>query len=268
MSITEAPHMPQRLDGLALSAVLPAHNEEHNLAAVVVPLAGVLRRLPLHDWEIVIVNDGSTDRTGETAEQLVRGDPGRIRVIHSERNEGYGAALKRGFDATRHSVIFYMDADGQCDVEALHDLLQRLDDADLATGYRLNRADPWPHRVVSKTFNWMVRAVFGVSTRDANCPFRLVRRCVLESLTLESTQGFFSAELLVKTIWCGFRVAAMGIPHYPRRAGRSMFQLRTIYHTLWECFRVRRSLGPAAHDARRRMASGGPASVLRVGESA
>jgi glycosyltransferase involved in cell wall biosynthesis len=205
--------------GRGVSVVLPAYNEEAVIEQTVRHVAEVLRGL-VDDFEVVVTNDGSRDRTGEVLARL-RADPDlRLRVVTHERNRGYGAALASGFDAARKALIFMTDGDKQFDVAEVADFLPLLDQgADLAIGWRRRRADP-PMRLVN-AWGWklLVNTLFGYTARDVDCAFKLFRREVWESITVRSRGATFSAEFLVKARRLGFRVVELPVSHFPRTAG-------------------------------------------------
>lgn len=222
----------------SLSAVLPAFNEEENIELAATAMAETLRALPLRDWEVVIVDDGSVDRTGEIADRLARKDPQHIRVIHHSLNRGYADALKTGVAGARHQLIFYTDADNQFDVRELTHLLPLIEDADIVCGFRIYRFDPLTRLVLSWGFNLLVRILFRVTVRDIDCAFKLFRREVFDHVTIESKQFFVSAEVLAKARRVGFRMVEVGVRHYPRSIGRSTVRPSDIPSTLIELARL------------------------------
>lgn len=226
----------------AISTVLPAFNEEANLPSAASGLQRVLQNAPVRDWEIVIIDDGSRDRTGQLADDMARTDPSRIRVLHNSRTQGYARTLRQGFSQARHELVFYMDSDNQFDSEELPRLLALIEGADMVCGYRMRRADGLHRRALSTIYNWVARGVFGRPFHDANCAFRLFRRSILQSVTLESEHGFLGAELLGKATRGGFRVVETGVRHYPRSAGRSSIRPIHVWLSLVDALRVWRKL--------------------------
>ena len=212
--------MPARTAATSISAVLPAYNEEAIIERTVRHVAGVLSGL-VEDFEVIVTNDGSRDRTGAILAELAQREPQlRLRVVSHERNCGYGAALASGFDAARKDLIFLTDGDKQFDVSELADVLPAMDaQTDLVIGWRRNRADP-PMRLLN-AWGWktLVNTLFGYTARDVDCAFKLFRRSVWESLTVHARGATFSAEFLVKARRLGFRVKELPVSHYPRTAG-------------------------------------------------
>jgi glycosyltransferase involved in cell wall biosynthesis len=205
--------------GDGISAVLPAYNEEAALAATVAELRAVLASLG-RPYEIIIVNDGSTDRTGALADGLADADPA-VRVVHHPRNRGYGEALKSGFNAARLPWVFLMDADGQFDPRDLARFVAAAERADFVVGYRAARADPVHRACFARIWAGMMSLLLGVGVRDVDCAFKLMRRSVLDRLALEAGGAFLSAEMLAKARRLHARFAELPVRHLPRRAGAS-----------------------------------------------
>jgi len=227
----------------ALSVVLPAYNEEPNIERVVRDCATYLEtRVP--DYELVVVNDGSADRTGEILRGLTVQYP-RLHPQHHPQNRGYGAALRTGFDAATKPFVFYMDGDGQFDIRDL-DLLLPLatDDRHIVTGYRIDRSDPFIRRLNAKLFgNFLVRVMLGVRVRDLNCAFKIIPKRVLDSIVLESTGALINAELYGRAVRCGFGIKEVGVHHYPRTAGtQTGAHLSVIARAFYDLFRLRQKI--------------------------
>ncbi len=238
-----------------LSVFFPAHDEAENLARTVSSALTALDQLGLEDLEVVLVDDGSTDGTGDIAESLAARDP-RIRVIHHEVNGGYGTALKSGFAAARREWIFYTDSDGQFDVADIDLLLPYAGDFDAVIGYRSRRSDHPIRKVNQALWSGLVRRVLGIDIRDVDCAFKLLRRASLERIEpLVSEGAVISAELLVKLQRSGARLKQVGIPHHPRVAGKpSGGDPRVIARAFRELFRLRRSLRASSGRAQVRAA--------------
>ncbi|MBI4504208.1 MAG: glycosyltransferase family 2 protein [Chloroflexi bacterium] len=201
-----------------LSVVLPAYNEEANVAATASEAAAVLTRLGL-DYEIVVVDDGSHDATAAVVRRLAAENP-RVRLVQHATNRGYGAALASGFAAARGDLVFLTDADKQFDIAEIERLLPHLAHADIVAGYRAPRRDP-PLRVLfGRAWNALVNAVFGYTARDVDCAFKLFRRRVLDDVKVASRGAMFSAELLIRARQAGYRTHEVAVSHLPRRAGR------------------------------------------------
>lgn len=222
----------------SISAVLPAFNEEENIETATTRMAEVLGSLHLHDWEVIIVNDGSVDSTGEVADRLAAADPTHIKVFHHNPNRGYAEALKTGFTSARSQLIFYTDSDNQFDVRELKNLLPLIEDADIVCGFRIYRFDPLTRLVLSWGFNLIVRIIFRIGVRDIDCAFKLFRREVFDKIQIESKKFFVDAEVLAKAKYYGFRLAEVGVRHYPRPAGRSTVRPSHVVSTLRELAQI------------------------------
>lgn len=203
----------------SISAFFPAYNEEANIAALCLKTAAVLKRVA-GTWEVIAVNDGSRDRTAEVVAGLHKKEP-RIRVVSHAVNQGYGAAVKTGFASAKLDWIFFTDGDGQFDVNELDRLAPLMADHDLVVGYRIKRADPFQRKANAWAWGTLVKTLFGLEgVRDIDCAFKIVRRSVFKAFTLETTGAMISTELLVKSQKNGFKIAEIGVSHYPRTAGQ------------------------------------------------
>lgn len=218
----------------SISAVLPAFNEEENIETAVTRLSEVLGSLKLSDWEVIIVNDGSVDSTGEIADRLASEDPEHIRVIHHNPNQGYAQALKNGFASARHQLFFFTDSDNQFDVREIRNLLPLIEKADIVCGFRIYRFDPLTRLVLSWGYNLLIRIIFRIQVRDIDCAFKLFRRQVFEHITIESKKFFVNAEILAKARYLKMQLIEIGVRHYPRPAGRSTVRASHIISTLKE----------------------------------
>ncbi|HKW44697.1 MAG TPA: glycosyltransferase family 2 protein [Candidatus Eremiobacteraceae bacterium] len=203
----------------SLTVFFPAYNEEDIIEKTV--SGAVAACAPLaDDLEVIVVDDGSADRTAAIVEGLSAADP-RVRLVRHERNRGYGAALRTGFASARKELVFFSDADGQFDLRELPGSLSMLAQAPVVAGYRIKRNDP-PHRLfIARTYKLIIRLVFGLRIRDIDCAFKLFRRDVFDGLILESNGAFISSELLIKLSRRGVPIAERGVNHYPRTTGYS-----------------------------------------------
>ncbi len=180
----------------------------------------VLPRLAL-DYEIVIVDDGSQDRTGAIAESLATADP-RVRVIRNRNQLGYGGALRAGFNAATKDLVFFMDADGQFDIHDIAGLLPLSSAGCRAVlGYRRRRQDPLLRRLNGWAWNVLVSALFGIRIRDVDCAFKLYDASLVRSLGIQARGATINTEMLVKLQRLGVSFAQVPVEHFPRRHGRS-----------------------------------------------
>jgi glycosyltransferase involved in cell wall biosynthesis len=237
---------PQQVLAGGVTAFLPCHNEEGNVEGVVAAVVRTLEALGV-PFEVVVVDDGSTDRTAEVASRLAQRDR-RVRLVQHPRNLGYGAALRTGFASARYPWVFFTDGDGQFDPADLVRLVPHAASADLVVGYRIRRQDPPHRRLYGWLWNLLVRLWFGVRVRDVDCAFKLLRREVVSALPLRSTGAFLSTELLCRAARRGARIVEVGVPHYPRQWGRqSGSRLDVVlraFRELWKLQRELRAPGP------------------------
>ncbi|MEX1296794.1 MAG: glycosyltransferase family 2 protein [Candidatus Limnocylindrales bacterium] len=219
----EAP--PARVE--ALSYFFPAHDEAENIEALV---HEALEALPAiaERFEIIAVDDGSTDGTGELADRLAAEHPGVVRAVHHAQNQGYGSAVRSGLAAARFPLVCFTDGDRQFRVADLARLTARLDEPDdrgrrpdVVAGYRVKRADPAIRLAYARAYRACLNLFFGLGVRDPDCACKLFRREALEGVNVESGGAFLSAELLIKIRQRGGIVVEQGVPHYPRTAGQA-----------------------------------------------
>jgi glycosyltransferase involved in cell wall biosynthesis len=204
-----------------LSYFFPAHNEEDNLEPLVVEALTTLPTLA-DRFEIVIVDDGSRDRTRQIADRLAADHPGIVRAIHHQTNLGYGAALRSGFHAARFGFVAFTDGDRQFRIADLGRLTERMSRPDrpaVVIGFRIRRADPLIRTIYARSYRLANRIFFGLSATDVDCACKLFRREALHGIRVESGGAFLSAELLIRLRTLGRTVAEVGVPHYPRTAG-------------------------------------------------
>lgn len=206
----------------SLTLFFPAWNEEEYVERAVTRAVQVLSRLS-DDWEIIIVNDASTDRTKEVSEALVKKHP-QVRLVNHEVNLKLGGAMKTGFTHSTKDIVVYSDMDLPFDLDELERALHLMDylEADMICAFRFDRTSEGPKRIVySFVYNTLIRSLFGVQIKDINFSFKVMHRRVLESIELKSEGSFIDAELVVKAIKKGFRVFQMGVDYFPRTRGIS-----------------------------------------------
>ncbi len=223
----------------SLSVFFPAYNDAPSLPALIHKTFAVLER-EVDDYEVIVVNDGSQDNTGEVLERLRREFAPRMRVVTHPENRGYGGALRTGFESATGEFVFYTDGDSQYDVEELPRLLELVSPTTgLVNGYKLERHDP-AHRVwIGAIYNLCARLLFRIRIRDIDCDYRLIRRTLLESIRLTSTSGTICVELVRKLELSGCEVKEIGVHHYPRLYGSSQFfRLRSLATTFSQLLRL------------------------------
>ena len=201
----------------SLSVVLPAFNEAANIDEAIEGTMAALQS-SVRDWEVLVVDDGSSDNTAERAETWA-GRDARIRLVRHAVNRGYGAALRSGFRAARLDHVFFTDSDLQFDLSELPMLLPHTRRFDIVAGYRHQRRDPWNRRLNAWAWGRLVDAVFDVRVRDVNCAFKIFRREVLDRIVIRSDGAFVNTEILAKARAQGYRVMQVPVTHYPRTLG-------------------------------------------------
>jgi len=219
--------------GRSIAIVLPAYNEEDNIARQVESVDSVCRDLRFDDWEILVVDDGSRDGTRAVVEGLKPRYP-KLKLLVHEVNQGYAKALRTGFTSAVMPLVFYTDADNQFDVRELKNFLPAIEDYDLVCGFRIYRFDPFTRLVLSWGYNLLVRIVFRIRVRDVDCAFKLFRREIFDRIHIESRKFFVDTEILAKAAKLGLRMTEIGVRHYPRTAGQSTVRPSHIISTLGE----------------------------------
>jgi uncharacterized protein (DUF362 family)/ferredoxin len=225
----------------SISVFFPALNEEGNIERLTLDLLAIMRP-SFERGEVIIIDDGSKDKTGEIADRLAAENKDWVRVVHHASSKGYGNALKAGFDAAQYDLVFFTDGDRQFDVSDLYRALPLIDRYDLVVGYRLDRQDPRHRLFLSKGYNLLVRLLFGLKLEDVDCSFKLFTRSAMEKIGIESTGYFIDTEIMVKASRRGLRIKEIGVRHLPRTAGVSKVRMKHIYTTLHEIVLLRKKL--------------------------
>jgi len=203
-----------------ISCVFPAYNEVGNIKKTVINSINVLKELS-KDFEIIVVNDGSKDGTGEVIKNLASKN-GRIIAVQHEKNLGYGAALLSGFGQAKKELIFFSDSDLQFDLSEISLLLSWVDRYDLVLGYRKKRRDNFIRRVNAWGWTTLIRLIFGTKFRDINCAFKIIKSEVIENIlkSMGSRGAMINSELLIKATKLGYSFKEIPITHYPRLEGK------------------------------------------------
>jgi glycosyltransferase involved in cell wall biosynthesis len=223
----------------SLSVFFPAYNDAPSLPGLIAKTFAVLEER-VASYEVIVINDGSRDRTAEVLEELRKQYAPYLRVVTHEKNRGYGGALRSGFETATKDWVFYTDGDGQYDPGELPRLIDLVrPDTGLVNGYKLERHDP-AHRIwIGSTYNFCARLLFRIRIRDIDCDYRLIRRNLLERILLTSTSGTICVELVRKIELTGCGVAETGVHHYPRLHGTSQFfRVKSLLKTLIELVRL------------------------------
>jgi glycosyltransferase involved in cell wall biosynthesis len=197
----------------SISAFFPAYNDAGTIASMVVVTDRTLRDLA-DDYEIIVVNDGSPDHTGEILEDL-QGRYPHLRVVTHPKNRGYGGALRSGFAHATKDLVVYTDGDAQYDPREFALLLERLTpETDVVNGYKIARHDPPYRLLIGRLYHHTVRRLFGLPLRDVDCDFRLLRRAVFDRVRLDSDSGVICVELMTKIHQAGYRVVEVPVHHF------------------------------------------------------
>ncbi|MBI4861892.1 MAG: glycosyltransferase family 2 protein [Candidatus Riflebacteria bacterium] len=210
--------MPSPVQSRSVSVVMPCFNEEGNVLHTIDRTLEALGRLA-PEFELLVVNDGSTDRTAALVREH-RGGDARVRLLEHDRNRGQGAAIATGLAGSRCDLIFTLCADGQFDPEEYELFLQEVDRGDVLLGYRVSRAEPFRRRMVSRCYRWLIRGLFGLSVRDAGW-IKMFRREHLSRLRFESTGFFWETEVLVLARDAGLSIHEVPVHSYPRESGEA-----------------------------------------------
>ena len=206
----------------SISAFFPCYNDSNTIGDLVIEAERQLQQLT-DDYEIIVVNDGSSDNSADVLRALAAAVP-RLRVVTHERNRGYGGALRSGFAAATKDLVFYTDGDGQYDVRELPILVMLLtDDTDFVNGIKMRRQDPTYRIHAGNLHRFFMRWLFWLPIDDVDCDFRLVRRRILEDVDLHSTSGSICVELVKHAQRAGAQFREVSVHHYARKYGRSEF---------------------------------------------
>lgn len=232
-----------------ISVFFPAYNDGGTIASMVLSAILVLQSLT-DDYEVIVVNDGSSDYTKDILDELEKRYE-VVRVVHHEKNKGYGAALRTGFGTASKDFIFYTDGDAQYDVRDLPLLWEQMKDAvDLVQGYKISRSDPLHRVIIGRIYHWLAKLSFGLRLKDVDCDFRLMRRSIFDRVHLKSDSGVICVEMMKKIQDDGFKITEAPVRHYHRAYGRSQFfNVRRIFRVardllkLWWELRLPQLLG-------------------------
>ncbi len=214
----------------SLSMVFPAYNEEENVDRLVRDADRVCRTIT-DDYEVIVVDDGSKDRTPDILKKLKEEFSNLVIYTHSP-NKGYTAALRTGFTSAKKELVFYSDADNQFDLSEITLLLNLVDQNDIVVGFRKDRQDPWIRKFVSRCFNIMSHQIFKFNVRDVDCAFKVFRREVFDKIKITSENFMVDTEIMSKAVVYGFRVAEVGVTHLPRTAGTTTVKPTDVFKTL------------------------------------
>jgi len=225
-----------------ISVFFPCYNEEKNLENTINKAIPVIKEIA-NNWEIIIVNDGSTDKTNIIAQKIQKLYPKNISIINHENNRGYGAALKSGLYNSKYEWIVFTDSDGQFDFSEIKKFIKKQKDtnSDIVIGYYLNRQVPKSTIFTSKIWELIVSLLFDLRITDIDCGFKLINKKVINKITkLEAERGaFISSEFLIKAKKAGFKINEISVNHYPRTKGKSTGRdIKVILKSFSDLFRL------------------------------
>ena len=248
----------------SLSVFFPAYNDSGTIASLVITALQTASKLT-PNYEVIVVNDGSTDSTAQILQELARVYP-ELKIVTHAVNRGYGGALRSGFASASKDVIFYTDGDAQYDPAEMDLLWPKMaPGVDLVNGFKISRSDPWHRIVIGRIYHHTVKTLFGLHVRDVDCDFRLLRRSIFDRVRLEKNSGVICLEMMKKIQDAGFTIVEVPVHHYHRAHGQSQFfNFRRVIRTgidvmkLWYALVVRhthqRPADTAADDPSRRSA--------------
>jgi glycosyltransferase involved in cell wall biosynthesis len=236
----------------SLSIVIPAYNEQENVKAAVEKISAVAQKLNV-DYEILLINDGSRDRTGEIAKTELAPTIPNFRLVEHFPNRGYGGALKAGFAASTKELIAFIPADNQFDFGEVRLLLEKMTpDTMIVSGRRVDRKDNFIRKMNGFGWNTVVRLLFGYLIKDIDCGFKLLRRDLLNHIHIESNGAMIDTEMLAETRARGYKIAEVPVTHLPRTAGSPTgANLKVIFRAFRDLFKFRLRLSRELREERK-----------------
>jgi glycosyltransferase involved in cell wall biosynthesis len=206
----------------SITAFFPCYNDAGTIPTMIIRAVQTLREIA-DDYEVLVIDDGSTDDARRVLHEM-EAKTEQLRVIHHDRPSGYGGVLRAGFAAATKDWIFYTDGDAQYDARELQLLVEAVSDGvDMVNGYKIKRRDPFHRVVIGLLYQYFVKLAFGLAIRDVDCDFRLMRRSIFERVTLESTTGTITFEMVKKIQDAGYRIVEVPVRHWYRQYGQSQF---------------------------------------------
>lgn len=206
----------------SVSAFFPAYNDAGTIPTMIIRTLQTLPQVT-DDYEVIVIDDGSADDTGSILDEMAKHYP-QLRVIHSTQPSGYGGVLRKGFAAAKNDWVFYTDGDAQYDPRELALLAPAVTDGvDMVQGYKIKRHDPFIRIIVGYAYQYFVKFIFGLTIRDVDCDFRLMRRTIFDHIELESVSGTITFELVKKIQDAGYKMVEVPVHHWYRQYGESQF---------------------------------------------
>lgn len=220
----------------SISVFFPFHNEQENIRRVYESATSVLKKMGM-DYEIILVDDGSKDKTREIADAIAAADP-RVRAVHHPVKSGYGAALQSGFRAAAKTLVFYTDGDCQFDLNDLPPLLPLMQQYDIVSCFRINRQENLRRKLNAWCWTRLINCLFGLKIRDMNCAFKLYKRKIFDVIKMESKGSLLNSEILARATRHGFTITQVGVRHYPRTAGKAGPKTKVIFRAFRELWKL------------------------------
>ena len=205
---------------ISVTAFFPAYYDEGNIGKVVRKAVQVLEELRLKDYEVIVIEDGSPDKTGEVADELAA-EFEKVRVIHHEKNMGYGATLRDGFVNAKMDYVFYSDGDNQFDLDELKKFVALIPFTDIVVGYRKTKQYSLWRKFTSLSYNYVLKMLFGIRYWDIDCAFKIFKTDLFKKIQIESIDAFIDAEIMLKAKLLGYTSTELGVKHLPRVDGIS-----------------------------------------------
>lgn len=225
---------------LTFSLFFPAYYDELNIGKVTKSAVKILEELKFKDYEIIIIEDGSPDKTGEVADMLAKEYP-KVRVIHHPKNLGYGATLRDGFMSAKMDYVFYTDGDNQFDLEELKKFVALIPYSDIVVGYRKHKQYSLYRKFTSLCYNYLLRLIFDIHYWDIDCAFKLFKADLFKKIEIKSIDAFIDAEIMLKANLLGYSTTELGVTHLPRVDGVSTgARPSVIIRTIREIFDYRK----------------------------
>jgi len=235
------------MNKIDITLFFPVYKDEKTVESVTSKSVSVLSKLT-ENWEIIIINDGSPDRSGAIADELAKSDR-RIKVIHHEINQGYGAAIRRGLREAQGEWIYFTDGDDEYDVYEFLRIHKIRDFYDLVITFRYKKLYSSKRQIISNVYNIVLRFLFKTRYRDISTGLRAIRKNLAEDLTLNTNSPFIGAELTIKSYLKGYRVGEMGIQTFPREFGKgASTSMKNILATIRDMFRIYREIFSDTYD--------------------
>lgn len=225
----------------SISVVFPVFNEEGCIESTICQTKQCLENLA-SDWEIICVNDGSHDRSGEIIEEIIKQDD-RIKIVQHAVNIGYGAALKSGLYKATKELVFFCDSDLQFHLNELIIHLVWIEQFDVVIGYRAKRQDPLHRKMNAFGWNMLVRLLLELKVRDIDCAFKLFKRHIFDRISINAVGAMVNTEILTQVTRMGFKIKEVPVTHFPRPVGtQTGANIRVIIKAFKELIQLRKKL--------------------------